>query len=61
MRIWRKMIYTMLVFLMVFLSIEGSLRYIQGPLAPSILVYSSVEILPNGSMFEKDLPDRYIK
>ena len=42
MRIWRKIIYTILVFLIVFLSIEGSLRYVQGPLAPSVLVYSSV-------------------
>lgn len=42
MRTWRKITYTILIFLTIFLSIEGSLRYIQGPLAPSVLVYSSV-------------------
>ena len=60
MRIWRKITCTILVFLMVFLSIEGSLRYTQGPLAPSVLVYSVLK-LPNGLIFERDLPDPCIK
>ena len=42
MSIWRKITYTMLIFCTVFVSFEGFLRFTQGPLSPSILVYSSV-------------------
>ena len=39
---FRKIIYTFLIFFAVFVSIESTLRFTQGPLAPSLLVYSSI-------------------
>ena len=42
MSVWRKIIYTLLIFVGFFASIEFALRVTKGPLAPSILVYSSI-------------------